>query len=293
MGTIRVWPFVTSVLHCPVPPYVPFRSGSSSLPLDNIDVTVGPCLSWAVTSSGISSSDRLRGQKCNPLSRSQRRTVQPEGGRASRRGAQARLGFPLWCHCWDWAPSPVCCGAAGEGLAAAAARPGCPCSPAAAGEGGHSKGTAGRWAPSRTGSPSCCFSLLWSTPSDKTSYAGALWRQHLRREWWQKRVISCYYTTPWATCITVSWEYPLNRCVHRCVSWTKAKASENQSPFRKHLIFMQQSLSLCFPSVYWVKQYGLGSQQHRVGFGMEEQRGAARRSSAPGRKGSSPYAWIL
>lgn len=133
-------------------------------------------------SSGISSSDRLRGQTCNPPSHSQRRTVQPREVQASVRDARARLGFLLWRHRLDWAPNPVCCGAADEGPVAVATRPRCPYSPAAAGGGEHSKGRAGRWARSRIWSPSCCSSLPWSTPSDKTSYSVALWQQHLYRQ---------------------------------------------------------------------------------------------------------------
>ena len=133
-------------------------------------------------SSGISSSDRLRGQTYNPLSRSQRTTVRLAGGQANLWGAQALQGFPLWRHHWDWAPNPVCCGATDEGLVAVATRPGCPYSPAAAGEGEHSRGRAGRWVQSKIWWPSCCSLLPWSMPWDKTSYSVALWQQHLYQE---------------------------------------------------------------------------------------------------------------
>lgn len=138
-------------------------------------------VSEEVTSSGIASSDRLRGQTRNPPSHSQRTKVRPQFARAAERAAGAWPRRPLPpCRCrWGWAPNPVCCGATGEGPAAVATRPGRLYSLAPAAGGGHSKGRAGRSAQSKIWSPSCCSSQQWSTPSDKTSYFAALWWQLL------------------------------------------------------------------------------------------------------------------
>lgn len=138
-------------------------------------------VSEEVTSSDIASSDRLRGQTRNPPSRSQRTKVRPQFARAAVRaaGAWSRRPPPLRCRRRGWAPNPICCGATGEGPAAVTARPGRLYCPAPAAGGGRSKGRAGRSAQSKIGSPSCCSSRRWSTPSDKTSYFASLWWQLL------------------------------------------------------------------------------------------------------------------
>lgn len=138
-------------------------------------------VSEEVTSSGIASSDRLRGQTRNPPSRSRRTEVRPPFARAAVGGAGAwsRRPPPPRCSRWGSAPNPICCGATGEGPAAAAARPGRLYCPAPAGGGGRSKGRAGRSARSKIWSPSCCSSQRWSTPSGKTSYFASLWWQLL------------------------------------------------------------------------------------------------------------------
>lgn len=142
-----------------------------------------------VTSSGIASSDRLQGQKYNPPSHSQRTTARPQFGRAAARGpgARPRLTTPPRCCCRGWAPNPVCCGATGEGPAAAAARPGRLYSLGPAAGGGRSKGRAGRSARSTIWSPSCCFLQQWSTPSDKPSYFAALLQRLLESRETQQR----------------------------------------------------------------------------------------------------------
>lgn len=139
-------------------------------------------VSEEVTSSGIASSDRLRGRTRNPPSRSRRTKVRPQFARAAVRAAGAwsrRPPPPPRCCRWGRAPNPICCGATGEGPAAAAARPGRLYCPAPAAGGGRSKGRGGRSARSKIGSPSCCSSQRWSTPWDKTSYFASLWWQLL------------------------------------------------------------------------------------------------------------------